>query len=107
MKDGFLKAAALSPALRVADCAYNTRQMECLLMNHQTFPMESLKVRQAIRYAINVNQISNNVYMGMTLDSDAMVPSNSWLYDDSLESSFVYNPEMARELVVPWSSAAM
>ena len=23
MKDGFLKAAALSPALRVADCAYN------------------------------------------------------------------------------------
>ena len=27
MKDGFLKAAALSPALRVADCAYNTRQI--------------------------------------------------------------------------------
>ncbi|MGN0707002.1 MAG: NAD(+) synthase [Faecalibacterium sp.] len=27
MKDGFLKAAALSPALRVADCAYNTHQI--------------------------------------------------------------------------------
>ena len=27
MKDGFLKAAALSPALRVADCAYNTEQI--------------------------------------------------------------------------------
>ena len=27
MKDGFLKAAALSPALRVADCAYNVRQI--------------------------------------------------------------------------------
>ena len=27
MKDGFLKAAALSPALRVADCAYNLRQI--------------------------------------------------------------------------------
>ncbi len=27
MKDGFLKAAALSPGLRVADCAYNTRQI--------------------------------------------------------------------------------
>ena len=27
MRDGFLKAAALSPALRVADCAYNTRQI--------------------------------------------------------------------------------
>ena len=27
MKDGFLKAAALSPSLRVADCAYNTSQI--------------------------------------------------------------------------------
>ena len=27
MKDGFLKAAALSPALRVADCTYNVRQI--------------------------------------------------------------------------------
>ena len=27
MKDGFLKAAALSPALRVADCGYNTDQI--------------------------------------------------------------------------------
>ena len=27
MRDGFLKAAALSPALRVADCAYNTQQI--------------------------------------------------------------------------------
>ena len=27
MKDGFLKAAALSPALRVADCAYNAQQI--------------------------------------------------------------------------------
>ena len=27
MKDGFLKAAALSPALRVADCVYNTQQI--------------------------------------------------------------------------------
>ncbi len=27
MRDGFLKAAAFSPALRVADCAYNTQQI--------------------------------------------------------------------------------
>ena len=31
MKDGFLKAAALSPALRVADCAYNARQIAAAL----------------------------------------------------------------------------
>ena len=27
MKDGFLKAAALSPSLRVADCNYNASQI--------------------------------------------------------------------------------
>ena len=31
MKDGFLKAAALSPALRVADCAYNAGQIAASL----------------------------------------------------------------------------
>ena len=92
-------AAQYKSGISSLSIAYNTRQMECLLMNHQAFPMDSLKVRQAIRYAINVNQISNNVYMGMTLDSDAMVPSNSWLYDDSLESTFVYNPDKARQLL--------
>ena len=28
MRDGFLKVAAASPQMRVADCAYNTEQME-------------------------------------------------------------------------------
>ena len=27
MKDGFLKVAAFSPALRVADCTYNAQQI--------------------------------------------------------------------------------
>ncbi len=31
MKDGFLKAAALSPALRTADCAYNAQQIVAAL----------------------------------------------------------------------------
>ena len=33
MKDGFLKAAAVSPSLRVADCAYNTDQIITALEN--------------------------------------------------------------------------
>ena len=42
---------------------------QVLLINHRerSFPLDSLKVRQAIRYAINVDSISQNVYMGMTL----------------------------------------
>ena len=52
--------------------------------------------RQAIRYAINVDSISQNVYMGMTTDADTPIPSDSWLYYDQ-ESTFVYNPDKAKE----------
>ena len=36
--------------------------------------------------------------MGMTLDADTPIPSDSWLYYDQ-ESTFVYNPDKARELL--------
>ena len=32
MKDGFIKAAALTPGIRVADCEYNTNQI-CRMMD--------------------------------------------------------------------------
>ncbi len=41
MKDGFLKAAALSPALRVADCVYNTQQ---ILQNLQKAAAHGVKL---------------------------------------------------------------
>ena len=80
--------------------SYSTRQLEVLLINHRerSFPLDSLKVRQAIRYAINVDSISQNVYMGMTTDADTPIPSDSWLYYDQ-ENTFVYNPDKARELL--------
>ncbi|MBP3541982.1 MAG: ABC transporter substrate-binding protein [Clostridia bacterium] len=77
---------------------YSTRQLEVVLLNHNAFPLDSPKVRQAIRYALNVNLISQNVYMGMTLDADTPVPSDSWLYYDQ-ESTYVYDPDKARALL--------
>ena len=76
------------------------RPLEVLLLNHRerSFPLDSLNVRKAIRYAINIPLISSNVYMGMTLDADTPIPSDSWLYYDQ-ESTFVYNPDKARELL--------
>ena len=38
MKDGFLKAAAFSPALRVADCTYNAQQILAANENPDLFP---------------------------------------------------------------------
>ena len=91
-------AAQYKSGINSLSIAYSTRQLEVLLLNHTAFPLDSPKVRQAIRYAINVNLISQNVYMGMTLDADTPVPSDSWLYYDQ-ESTFVYNPDKARQLL--------
>ena len=79
---------------------YSTRQLEVLLLNHRSssFPLDSLNVRKAIRYAINKDLIAQNVYMGMTMDADTPYASDNWLYFDQ-ESTYVYNPDKARELL--------
>lgn len=91
-------AAQYKSGINSLSIAYSTRQLELLLLNHKVFPLDSLKVRQAIRYAINKKLIAQNVYMGMTVDADTPVSSDSWLYYDQ-ESTFVYNPDKARELL--------
>ena len=97
-------AAQYKSGINALSVSYSTRQLETLLIHHQSFPLESLKVRQAIRYAINKDLIAQNVYMGMTIDADTPISSDSWLYYDQ-ESTFVYNPDKALELLAEegWS----
>ena len=91
-------AAQYRSGLTSLSITYSTRQLETIQINHANFPLNSLKVRQAIRYAINVSAISNSAYMGMTIDADTPISSDSWLYYDQ-ESAFTYNPELAKQLL--------
>lgn len=99
-------AAQYKSGINSLSIPYSTRQLEVLMLNHKIFPLESLKIRQAIRYAINVPLISQNVYMGMTVKANTPIASDSWLYYDQ-ESTFVYNPEKAMELLAEegWSDS--
>ena len=93
-------AAQYRSGLSSLSIAYSTRQLEVIMMNHRerSFPLDNPNIRKAIRYAVNVDAIAQNVYMGMTIDSDALYPSDSWLYLDQ-ESTYVYNPDRAREML--------
>lgn len=91
-------AAQYKSGINSLSIAYSTRQLECLLLNHGEYPLESLAIRQAIRAAIDADAISRDVYMGMTVDADTPIPSNSWLYLDN-ESTFAYNFELAQRLL--------
>ena len=93
-------AAQYKSGLTSLSISYSTRQLETVLINHRTnsFPLDSVNVRKAVRYAINVDALAKNAYMNMTIDADAAYPSDSWLYLDQ-ESTFVYNPDRARKLL--------
>ena len=91
-------AAQYKSGINSLSIAYSTRQLEVLLLNNGAFEFEDVRVRQAIRYAINKNLIAQNVYMGMTINTNTPVPPDNWLYYDQ-ESSFTYNPEKAIQLL--------
>ncbi len=79
---------------------YRTRQLEVLLMNYNkvAFPLNDEKVRQAVRYAIDVDAICNNVYSGMAERTDTPLPKDTWMYNENVQP-YAYNPEKAKELL--------
>ncbi len=77
---------------------YRSRQLETLLMNHTSFPLESVKIRQAIRYAINVDKIAAQVYMNMVDRTDTPMINGNWLYSDTA-GAYTYDVEKAKELL--------
>ena len=82
---------------------YRTRQLETLLMNMNSYELEDIRVRYAIRYALDPDAISNNAYYGMTARTDTPFPRGTWMYydpsDDDGEDYFTYNLEKAKRLL--------
>ena len=79
---------------------YRTRQLETLLMNARTasFPLDDIRVRKAIRYAIDADAIANTVYSGTAVRTDTPIPYGTWMYQDT-EGAYEYNPEKAKQLL--------
>lgn len=78
---------------------YRTRQLETLMMNHNAmaYPLNDIRVRKAIRCAVDFDAIANQVYMGMAQRTDTPLPSGTWMYRDSKE--YGYDPDKARALL--------
>ena len=82
---------------------YTTRQLETLLFNNQVTELKDVRVRKAIRYAINKDALISGAYYGMASKTNTPFPMDSWMYYDSTtedgESVYAYNPEKARQLL--------
>ena len=61
-------------------------------------PFERVEVRQAVNYAINRQRINDEVFAGLGLVADGLLPPGLMGYDGSLRG-YLYDPERARNLL--------
>ena len=78
---------------------YRTNQLECLLMNHSAFPLNSQNVREAIRYLVNVDYIAQQIYNGMVERTNTPFVAGTWMYNDNLGAYFKQDASKAIALL--------
>jgi len=66
--------------------------------NTQKPPFNNVKVRQALAYAINKQNILQAVYFGQAQVADSLLPPTSWAYQQNKQTQG-YDPAMARQLL--------
>lgn len=78
---------------------YRTNQLETVLINHRSSPLDSLNVRKALRYLIDPDKIAKQVYMGMVERTDTPMIPGTWMYNENLSEYFVTDVDAARALL--------
>lgn len=93
-----MTAAQYRSGVSSLSLGYRTKQLEALLMNFRSYELEDVRVRKAIRAALNLDGIAQNAYMGMARRTDTPLPSGTWMYkaDDAL---FRQNLDLANQLL--------
>ncbi|MFQ6371501.1 ABC transporter substrate-binding protein [Shewanella sp. YIC-542] len=76
------------PGMNVSYWAFNTRKP----------PFDNVKVRQALAYAIDKQNLLRAVYQDTAIEASGLLPPSSWAYT-GISGSYPYNPEKSRELL--------
>ncbi|QLB12501.1 dipeptide transport system substrate-binding protein [Bisgaardia hudsonensis] len=69
-----------------------------LALNVQKAPLDNVKVRQALSYAVNKKAIIDAVYQGSGEVAKNPIPPTMWSYNDDIQD-YEYNPEKAKALL--------
>ena len=92
------QAAQLKGKMDVVNGTMNL--VQALFLNNAVKPFDDVRVRQAICYAINRQEILDLVAGGLgVVIGTNMFPTFSEYYDDSLVNTYPYNPDKAKELL--------
>ena len=94
-----LSASQVKSGTTTLNVDARTNVLETLVMNTTDSYLSDINVRYAIRYAIDVDQLLSDNYMGMGSVTNTMYPQGTWMYDENLTNYYSYDPEKSRELL--------
>ncbi len=68
-------------------------------LNYGKPPLDNVKVRQALNYAINRDEINKIVAVGLGEPSSAILPKEHWACDPATANFYPYDPAKAKALL--------
>lgn len=94
-----LKVLRDDPRLRIS--MRSGMNIAYLAFNTSKPPLDKLKVRQAITYAINNERLMQSIYYGTAETAASILPRASWAYDNQAKITD-YNPERSKKCSKRW-----
>ena len=90
-----VKRLEQDPNLQVK--AFSGSNVVLLTLNTSSPPLDNVKVRQAIAYAIDRESLVKNLLLGFGKIAHSIIPEESWSY--STGQTYSYNPAKAKQLL--------
>ncbi len=90
-----IKSLGENPNLKVEQ--FPGSNIQYLQFNTANSPLDKVKLRQAVAYAINREEIINKLLSGQATIAHSILPAESWAYNATIKYSF--EPEKAKQLV--------
>jgi len=90
-----LKSLGSMPNLKVDQ--FDGSNIQYIVFNAQSAPLDKVKVRQAIGYAIDREKIISELLLGQAKVANSILPESSWAYTPGTQYS--YNPAKAKQLL--------
>ena len=76
---------------------FNGSNIQYLGFNTETPPLNNIKLRQAISYAINREKIINDLLRGQATIAHSILPEESWAFNAGMK--YEYDPAKAKQLL--------
>jgi peptide/nickel transport system substrate-binding protein len=76
---------------------FDGANIQYLSFNTQEKPFDNAKVRQAVAFAINREELINKLLFGQAKIAYSILPESSWAYSATIK--YDYNPERAKQLL--------